>query len=73
MELYTSTDCAPCKVLKKWIKDKGLDGIVERDVRINIEEANELGLRAVPALADGTTIILGDKIKPFLEKHYGIK
>jgi len=52
MILLTSSDCPPCKLLKKYIFEKKIEGIDILDIsdERGMELAKNLGIRSVPAL-----------------------
>ncbi len=81
MKLFTAQWCGPCKSLKQWLEDKGIevvkfgeevkDGAIEI-VDIDTDEGGELasaaGVRGIPALHDGENLIVtNEKIRPHLE------
>jgi glutaredoxin len=58
LKVFTSKGCGPCKQLKDWLSGKNI--IVEYvDVAEAREEIMALGVRAVPALVDGSNVLVG--------------
>ena len=41
--VFTQPNCAPCRSVKKWLTDKGVD-FVERDVTVDSEALTTIGM-----------------------------
>ena len=64
--IYTAEWCSPCKNLKAWIKEKGLEDKVEF---IDVDEVVPDWVRGIPVLDAGAEKLVGNEnIRPFLEK-----
>lgn len=72
MILLTSNSCAPCKIVKKFIDDNGLQDKV-KTIDINTTEGRKLvqdqGVRTVPTMITSFGNVVGQKpILDILEK-----
>jgi len=74
--LYTADWCRPCTELKKWIKDKGVEGIDIRDIDVDVCPVSSIS--KLPTLVvystelrEGQVLVGREIIKPFLESLNG--
>jgi len=65
LKLFTSEHCPPCRVMKELLKQKGIAfEEVSIDTEDGLEEAEKLGIQAVPTLVkDGKIVLVGLPVK----------
>jgi len=59
LKLFTSEHCPPCKVMKEWLKLKGIEfEEINIDTEEGMREAEKYEIQAVPTLVKDDKIIL---------------
>lgn len=73
MKLLVGKFCTPCKMLKTWLKDQGID-VEEIFAEDNYDLIEELKITQTPTLIlDDNTIIVGkDAIQEYFEEKEGL-
>ncbi len=71
MIIFTAKWCAPCASLKQWISEQvGIEHISIRYIDIDKEPdvARTNGIRSIPTLVDGNTLLSGNEnIRPHIQ------
>lgn len=73
MKLLTTDWCVQCKPVKKFIEENGFDvTIVDASDGVGAKAMDHFGLRSVPSLIDGNTVVSGAKnVIEYLQQKQG--
>jgi len=69
MELYTAAWCDPCKQLKRWLEQKGIE-VTIIDIDEQPEKVKGRKIRSLPTLVldNYETRVGNEQIRPYLEE-----